>query len=209
LDRRLALAIVPGAALVALVLWRLGGTMAPIHGYMIGLAVYWLAVLLPLCLIKLGPAGMIAALRPRWPGWPGLGLLALPVVALAAKVLPDGSFAALPGALVLWVVVGALVNGTLEEAFWRGALLEAAPSRPALIASLGLFTAWHLALLAARQVELTGGAPALLGGAAALGAIWLYGRAVSGTAGAGALGHVGVNLFAFADLAALNLPAPI
>lgn len=63
---------------------------------------------------------------------------------------------------------------------------------------------WHVALLFAACVALTGGLLGLVGGALGPGALFLLMRLWSGTAGIAALTHVGVNLFAFTELAARN-----
>jgi membrane protease YdiL (CAAX protease family) len=121
----------------------------------------------------------------------------MPVVAVAAKLIHGGT---LPAAAVLIpVALAALVNGTAEEVFWRGAL--PGPDNRRAVAALALFVLFHFAPLAAAGVVLSGGWIALVGGALGLGTILALLRGRTGTAGAGALAHVAFNLVAFTDLA--------
>ena len=207
MDWRLLGIAAPGfVAIAALVHW-LTGTLGPMPGYFLAILIYNLAILLPLSLWKLGPAGIKASLAPRRPGWMTLVLLLAVPLALFGMVLVNGSAAALPVGALAMIALVSLTNGTLEEVFWRGAL----PDRtdlPAIGLALAAFTLWHLALLPAQGATLTGGPPALLGGAALLGAIWMASRVQSGTVGAGAISHVALNLFAFADLWGAHLPGP-
>jgi hypothetical protein len=70
--------------------------------------------------------------------------------------------------------------------------------------SLGLFVVAHVIWLGALGLE-TGGPPvAPLLAALALGGVWTAARLMSGTVGAGVLSHAGFNLFAFAQVIALN-----
>lgn len=205
MDRRLAREISILVAILAGLLWWLTGWLRPIVGYGIGLAIYWGLILLPLTLWKLGPSGLRHILVPGRPG-PGLLLVAaLPVVALWAAALWTGAFAALPALAIGMVVGGGIVNGTLEEAFWRGALIDRTDQPNQIGAALLLFTGWHVALLAARGISLTGGALGLIGGAFLLGLILMACRLRTGTAGFGALIHAGFNIPAFAMLAADNI----
>ncbi|MEJ8561489.1 CPBP family glutamic-type intramembrane protease [Yoonia sp. GPGPB17] len=118
-------------------------------------------------------------------------------------------FALLAHPIPLWVggviALGALMNGTLEEVFWRGTVLldDATPAQQ--IGQLGLFTGWHVALLFATGVVVTGGAAGVLGGAAIGGALWTLARVQTGSIGFGAICHVALNLVAFTELATHNL----
>ena len=116
----------------------------------------------------------------------------------------------LPNAFVAIVIVviaaaiGAVLNATLEELYWRGALIPEPTPRSAAV-SLAAFTAAHVIWLGALGLE-TGAAPmATFAAALALGGVWTAARLVTGTLGAGVLSHAGFNLFAFAQVLALNL----
>ncbi len=115
-----------------------------------GFAFYWLVggIVLPVTLI--GRDG-VAALFGRHPvrrGLPftiALGLLAVPVVfgflfAFPA-ILPFAS-----GATLLGLAAYAVVNGTLEEVFWRGTFARRFPSNPwlGMIYPAVIFSLWQL-----------------------------------------------------------------
>ena len=207
IDWRLLALAAPGIVAMAGVTWLLTGWLGSMPGYFGAILCYNLLILLPLCLWRLGPRGIASLLSPKWPGaWIG-GLLLLIPVGLFGMLMFNGGVGALPAGALTLIVLVSLTNGTLEEVFWRGALLRST-AWPALIVALVAFTAWHRALIPAQGVTLTGGTPALLAGAFGLGLIWSLARVRSGTVGAAAISHVGVNLFAFADLWALHLPAP-
>lgn len=206
MNRRLALAALIAIPLLALVFRGLGATgLRPLTAYLAALAVYWglLGLALWLC------GGW--SLRPRWPGWPVALLLGLTVAAMAAGGAQ--ALTGLSGHVLVVVVLAAAINGHLEEAFWRGALIPDPgpggvwPVVPAVL----LFGLWHLAPAAASTsdaaIDMPGGAPAMILGATLLGALFMAARLRSGTAGAGAIAHALVNLFGFGVLAATNAHA--
>lgn len=183
----------------------LTGWFSPLAGYALGLMLYWVLIG-ALSLRALAPttrAALIAHTRPPRL----LAFLAfLPVVVFAWIALASLEGSGFPPALLLVVAVFALVNGMLEEVFWRGALIPA-PDREAVVVSWALFTAWHVVFLFAREVDSIGGGAGMIIGAAVMGAIWLALRLKTGVLGPGIAAHVGFNLFLFADLAARNWPA--
>ncbi len=177
----------------------------PLTGYALALCLYWFCVLTPLMLWHRDGPRMRTMARPRWPG-AALAALSAAVVALAAAAAFFALAIGAPPPLLLALALGAaLVNGTLEEAFWRGTLLPAPDPGPrAALAALGLFVGWHVAPAFASGIEVTGGPAGLLAGAAVLGALALALRLRTGGWGAPALLHVGFNLFAFVEMAARN-----
>ena len=174
---------------------------SPLAGYLSALGIYWLLLALAL-LASRGPW----SLRPRWPGcWALAGFLAI----LAALVWQGGlrDLMSLSPVVLLTVVAAAMLNGTLEEAFWRGALIPGLTRRDlrAEAPPLALFVAWHAAPgFGAVALAGQGGMAGLLLAALILGLPAMAARLHSGSAGAGAIGHVLVNLLAFAMLAARN-----
>ncbi len=191
--------------LLAMAFQGLTQLLPPLAGYGMGLCLYWL-VIGTAVLLTTTPSDRAALMVLRMPGR-GLVLLGLlPVVALGWVALGTLQSVSLPVVAFLLIAAAALVNGTLEELFWRGAILPR-PDREGIAVALALFVALHVALLFAQGITLRGGPLALLGGALVLGAIWMAMRLRSGTVGAGMAGHVAVNLFAFTDLVALNWPA--
>lgn len=201
---RLAVAVLGAIPVLCLAFWGLTRLLPPLAGYGLGFLLYWLAI--GLVVLRLVPPEE----RARLTTWraPGRLLAAcglVPVVVLAWIALGTLEDTAMPAAMLFVIALAALVNGTLEELFWRGALLPRPDAEGALV-SLGLFTAWHAAPALALGIGLTGGAPALILGALALGAVWTAMRLRTGTLGAAIASHVGVNIFAATDLVARNWP---
>lgn len=170
--------------------------LRPLSGHLAGLALYW--TLLALALARCG--GWSLRLRP-----PSAAVL----LALAALVLACALWAGTAPARLSWpvlaaVALAALINGTLEEAFWRGALIpRPGPGAQALAAAL--FVLWHLApAVGAAGLDMPGGAGGILAGAALIAPLMMAARLSSGTAGAGALAHVLANFLVFARIAADN-----
>jgi membrane protease YdiL (CAAX protease family) len=201
-DRRLALlALATIPVLYLLVLW-LSAALSPLLGWTLGLVAYW--SVLGGALLRWGDRDWLAEwLTARWPGWLVGLLLVLPVVGLGAVTMRLLGQDPLPAPLIWAVGIGAVVNATLEELFWRGALIPDPTPRSAA-ASLGLFTLAHAVWLGAVGLE-TGGPPwAPFAAAIALGGVWTASRLLTGTLGAAVLSHAGFNLFAFATVVALN-----
>lgn len=202
MNRRLALLALIAIPALALIFRLMGESgLRPLTAYLVALAIYWalLAIALMLC-----PGW---SLRMRLPAWPVTVLLAL--TALNMAILGGHAVLGLSPHVLATVLLAALINGHLEEAFWRGALVpDLAPDdgRRAIPAVL-LFGLWHLAPAAASGIHMPGGPPAMILGATVLGALFMAARLTSGTAGAGAIAHALVNLFAFAVLAATNAQA--
>lgn len=203
-DRRLALA----AALAVPVLTgiTLGTSLAfgPLVGWALGLLAYW-AFLAGALLAWADRDWLGEWLVARWPGRLVAVLLALPVLGLGAMTLRLLGQDPLAPPLLLAAAIGAVLNGTLEELFWRGALIPDPSPRSAAL-SLGLFTAAHAVWLGAPGLETGGPTLAPFLAAFALGGVWTASRLLSGSLGAGILSHAGFNLFAFAQVIALNTP---
>ena len=203
MDRPAVYAVLAAIPLLCGVFFLTTRIMPPLLGYLVGLAFYWFVVLLPLLIWR---GGLQAhRLRLNWPKRNVVVINAVLIlgVAIAAILELHENMVALW--VLILVTIAALLNGTMEELFWRGTLLRDDADVSAQALQLVLFTGWHIALLFAHGVEVTGGAFGLFGGAAVGGALWTYTRMQTGTAGFGALSHVGLNLFAFAGVAAQNL----
>ena len=204
MDLRLTRIILLSLPLLALVFWGAGRMLGPFLGAMVGLWCYW-ALLAWLTLRDRTREEVIARLIARWPGWPIAIALILPVFVTGILGMRH-----LDGGLPVWIlpplVLGAAINGTLEELFWRDRIIPDDTPRAAAMA-LVLFTLWHLAILPVGPLPVTGGWVGLLGGAFALGGVWMAARLMTGSPGAGILSHAGVNLFVFMDTAARALPA--
>ena len=202
MNRRLAL-VALAAIPIHWVLFRLLTTaLQPFAGYVLGLCLYWLFLGVTV-LYATTPAERAHLLTARTAGLLITALCILPVLVLGLAGM--AALHRLPSLMLAGIALAAIVNGFLEELFWRGALVPD-PSPPEAAVAVLLFTLWHVALLAAQGITLTGGPATLLLGAAFLGTIWMAARLHTGSVGLSALSHAGVNLFAFILFSADNLP---
>lgn len=170
-------------------------------GWLASMALYWASFCVPVIAIHLGRAGlrdlMRVGLKPgqRWVFWLLGAQLAL--VAIATTMTMKGE--PVMGAIGLAVAL-ALVNGTLEEAAWRGGFFRAFGDRRALgfVFGLLLFTLWHVPLILAHGIDYgPGGGASLVGGAALLGLVWSIVVWRTGSIFWVSLAHVATNVFAF------------
>ncbi|MDX8351734.1 type II CAAX prenyl endopeptidase Rce1 family protein [Cognatiyoonia sp. IB215182] len=202
MDRAAAGAVAAAIPVLAIVFYLATRAMPPLAGYLFGLTVYWFVVLTPLILWR----GGFSAVRYDlvWPH-PGLVMLnVLPICGVAVAAFIGWHNHPLNAAVLGAVVASALINGTLEEVFWRGTLLRNAQQLGSYLLQIALFVSWHTALLFAGGVVVTGGALGLLGGALIGGILWTWARVQIGSIGFGILCHIGLNLFAFTELATNN-----
>ncbi|WP_210527989.1 CPBP family glutamic-type intramembrane protease [Rubellimicrobium arenae] len=203
MDARLALGVLLGGpALYAVLAW-LGTVTPPLVAAGLGLMVYWGGLGAALAL-RADPHRLRALLPAEPPGRLIAVMLALPVLAWGAVTLRLLGDAPLPPHLLVAAALAALLHATLEELFWRGALIPRPGPRAAALA-LGLYWAFHLAWTGMRDVE-TGLSPTLaVFGPLALGGVWTASRLSSGTLGAAIMAHAGLALFLFAGTIARSL----
>ena len=104
--------------------------------------------------------------------------------------------------LLLLLIVFSLLNGILEENFWRVTFNKVFGNNIILsyFVPTIIFSLWHFALLFASDVNYHGGALALVGGASVMGAIW--GIVMFKTKNPKVImsAHVLTNFFAFSQL---------
>jgi membrane protease YdiL (CAAX protease family) len=206
MDRRLVIGATAGAFVLAAAMFVLTRTVGTLAGYMTAMGLYWLALLVALFFFAnrtaLAPLWRLGRVDPL-----SLGLAVIP----AALIGVMGLNTFLTGNAPLWtlvvVVLFAAINGTLEEAFWRGAILPQ-PGGWATWGAVSLFGAYHLAYLASAGIDLSGGALLFVIAAAALGGLWMIVRLRTGGLFLSILGHIGVNLGTFGDLFGVNWPTP-
>ncbi|WP_227267778.1 CPBP family glutamic-type intramembrane protease [Roseobacter weihaiensis] len=182
--------------LMSFVVPPLSQTIAFPYGYVAILAIYWICYCIPAAILFAGKSPPVSARLSgaRW--FVIAGALALPVLVFWAA----GTGHAVSGHVefvVLAILVGA-INGPLEEFAWRR------PYRSNSFGSFGfegvgllMFTLWHVPLLYYAGVSYDFGAIGLLGGAFAMGFIWLKLTRVSGSVGWPAVSHALVNAAAF------------
>lgn len=204
MDWRLALTVLAALPVFAALFHWLSLWLGPLAGQLAGMALYW-AGLAALSLLALAPGDRTVLLaQARAPRWLAVTAF-VPVVVMAWVALGALGESTMPAVLLLVVGVAALLNGTLEELFWRGALIPA-PDREAVLVGWALFVAWHVTYGFVQGAEPWASAGLVLG-AALMGAVWMALRLRTGSLTAGIAAHVAFNLFAFADLAARGWPA--
>lgn len=183
--------------------------LGPKWGYVSGFAGYWAYCLATALLVS---GADMTYFQRMWNGQPGrsttkwLSLLAfVPVFGVFfVSFLPNAAALTLPTGILLVIVV--LLNGSIEELYWRGLYLLEYPdnTRIGFLFSWVLFGAWHISLWFARGVIYEDGFLALVGGAYGLGLIWTWVARTNGNLRAVVPSHILVNLFAFTALFVSN-----
>lgn len=169
------------------------------RGMAIALAIYWGAVCFGFGLTIIGPRNLKCLYtRPKTANALNLALAILPVMLVFfAAFLPIT--ATLTPRILLLATLFAIINGTAEELFWRGAFIRhfSQDARYAVAYSLVLFTTWHIALALIKGANYQGGALALIGGAAIMGLLWGILAWRTKSVYLSTLSHIGVNMMAF------------
>lgn len=177
-------------------------TYSPAQAYLYGMGVYWL------CLFLF--SGFLLAWRFRalkdllvWPTIRKqhllvLGLGLIPLVGLFfTEFWPNIN--ALTQHLLLLLAVTALINGFLEEVYWRGLYLKffGDQRKIRIIIATLFFTLVHIGIYQVQGLDFKGGWLPLIGGAAVLGLLWAWMvdrlKSILPTV----LLHIGLNFFAF------------
>jgi len=104
--------------------------------------------------------------------------------------------------LFFLVAIYALVNGILEELFWRYTYNRVFPKQIVLayIIPTIIFAGWHFSLLFAKGMSYHGGGFALIGGALFMGIIWGFVMYKTKNIKVLIAAHVLTNFFAFSQL---------
>jgi membrane protease YdiL (CAAX protease family) len=202
LDGRLALSALIAIPLLTGLALGLSVAFGGLTAWVATLLAYW-AVLGGSLLAWADRDWLLEWLFARSPGRLVSILLAVPVIALGAMTMRLLGQNPLAPHLILAVAIAAVINATLEELFWRGALIPEPTPRSAALA-LALFVLAHVIWLGVLGLDFGGPPVAALAGALVLGGVWTASRLLSGTVGAGLLSHAGFNLFAFTQVLALN-----
>jgi len=171
-------------------------------GYGLAMLLYWFAFCLPLGLVFAGRGAVSLRLNgQRWVPWAVAGLALVVLIATLSR--PPGGLTP----LVVVLALGAgLINGPLEELYWRGGYLaQFGHSLPGFALGWALFVAWHLPLAMAVGVEYHGGGLALVGGAAGLGLVWAVMVWKTRAIGWAMISHASINMIVFHALIADNL----
>jgi len=169
------------------------------RGVAIALVIYWGVVCFGIGLTIIGPRNLKRLYaRPKTANALNLALAILPV-ALVFFVAFLPVTASLSPRILLLATLFAIINGSAEELFWRGAFIRHFPQDAsyAIIYPLVLFTTWHIALALIKGAQYQGGAVALIGGAAIMGLLWGILAWRTKSVYLSTLSHIGVNMMAF------------
>ena len=177
----------------------------PKWGYVTGFLGYWAYCLGTAWLVSGGNWNYFRSLwdrqsRNKYATWIGLAAFLPAFGVFFVSFLPNVaklSFSA--GTLLITMV---LLNGFIEELYWRGLYLLEYPDngRIGFLAAWLLFGAWHISLWFARGILYKDGFLALVGGAYGLGLLWTWVARSTGNLRAVIPAHILANLFAFTAL---------
>ncbi|MGI9478683.1 MAG: CPBP family glutamic-type intramembrane protease [Hyphomicrobiaceae bacterium] len=167
-----------GAALLlvvvmALLVAPLTSMLGPLRGYLAVFAIYWIGFCLPVALtFGRGPETVSLTLSSPTRPWVPIVALGLPVAAAFGGGL--FSLDTFPYPIVALALLAAAINGPMEELAWRRSFRANSGGRLSFeLFGLVLFVLWHVPLLRSAGIAFEGGAVGLIGGAAAVGAIWM------------------------------------
>ena len=180
-------------------------TIGVTPGYVAGFCIYWFVFCLPFswhsCNGFNGLKRIYARqqLRTTIPVEKMYHLLAFaPCIATYFVVFKE--FARVAGSQVLIIaLIYALINGTLEEMFWRGAFNTVFEDNVVLayIYPSLFFGAWHVALYFAKGIVFQGGFATLVGGSFFMGLLWGWVAYKTKSIATVTIAHIVTNFFAF------------
>ena len=189
-----------------LVVFRMSTTiLSPKWGYLFGFGVYWAyALSITLILTTKEKRYLRSILRTssnikyRFL-FNAAALLPVPGIFFISFLPNAGRLSLQTGILVLVV---AILNGVIEEIYWRGLYLKEYDSSLLIgfILSTFLFTTWHFSLWYAKGIAYQGGLFALVGGALIMGMLWSFISRKVKSIKICIIAHIIVNIFAFTGL---------
>jgi membrane protease YdiL (CAAX protease family) len=179
--------------------------LGPKWGYVTGFLGYWAYCLVTAWLVSGRDRNYFKSLwdrqsRNKYTTWISLAAFLPAFGVFFVSFLPNvGQLGFSAGALLIVMV---LLNGFIEELYWRGLYLLECPSdaRIGFLISWLLFGAWHISLWFARGLIYKDGFLALVGGAYGLGLLWTWVARSNGNLRAVIPAHILANLFAFTAL---------
>ena len=181
-------------------------TLGAKWGYIIGLAGYWSYCLFTVWLLSGFEWDYV---RKAWNGhsenkyakWIFFAAF-IPVIPTFFISVLYPSVSKLTLSTAALVIFTSVVNGPIEEFYWRGLyLLEYRDNKwIGFFLSTLLFGAWHFAVWFAKGMHYNGGVLPLVGGAYFLGMLWMWVTRSTGNFRAAAFAHILINLFALAGL---------
>ncbi|MBN1781877.1 CPBP family intramembrane metalloprotease [bacterium] len=179
-----------------------------LFGYSMG--IYWIFLIVTMLIMEHNPLRTIAPLMQKTAvrkrsGHFFRGLAWLPAVPVFFMAfLPNAGIIGFQGLVTVGVI--ALINGTLEEVYWRGFYTIRFPDKSLVLLGLSplLFGLWHVSLWFVKGTVYYGGFAALVGGAFFMGLVWSLCAWKLRNISTCIAAHVLVNFFAFTGLFADN-----
>lgn len=185
----------------------LTANMGKTAGYVTGFCIYWFLFCLP---VSVYCSGGFRRLREIYRQKSDITariktiyyfIALIPCIATFFAVFKNIAPIAGLQVLILALVFG-MINGTLEEMFWRGNFnkifndhLIWAYLYPSLF-----FGIWHIALFSAKGIVYQGGAGSLVGGSLFMGLLWGLAAYKTKSVKVVTAAHIITNFFAFTDL---------
>jgi len=175
-------------------------------GYITGFCIYWFILCLPVTIYaSSGLVGLkeIYNQRTKIPKIKRITyyfIASIPCIATFSVVFKG--FALMAGFQVLTLaLLFALINGTIEEMFWRGVYNKVFNNiYLAYIYPSVFFGIWHIALFYAKGMEYQGGFASLVGGATFMGLLWGLVAYKTKDIKVVTVAHIITNFFAFTGL---------
>ncbi len=169
--------------------------------------VYWCVFCLPLTFYHLGHGDAKSIYAKASGAAKSAEKAALTVLAfvpclgtLVAVFLPR--LTQIPALALAAALFYAVINGTVEELFWRGVFIKFFPNDPVRgwLLPTALFGAWHIALYYIKGMAYQGGFVALAGGATAMGLLWGFVAFRTKSIRVVTIAHIAANFFAFSGM---------
>ena len=189
-----------------LVVFRAATTMlSPRWGFLVGIVFYWAYALSIIWILTTREKGYLRSLfrtklKIKYQYlFSATALLPAACVFFISFLPALRHLSLLTGILVL---VAALINGTIEEIYWRGLYLKEYHNSLGigLFLSTILFATWHFSLWFAKGIVYKGGLLVLVGSAFLMGLLWSFVSRKLENIKICIIAHILVNIFAFTGL---------
>jgi len=186
----------------------IGRSAAPFAAFVLALLAYWAYLASVTTAVAIKDPSLAARLRAlsgpsKSPAFGALAFVPVLGVLFVAFVPAVGELRA---TTFLAAAAVGVVNGAVEEIYWRGVTLAVAEGRNKwvrYVAAATLFTIFHFAFLRL-GLDYEGGALALVGGAGVMGALWTLVAVKTESLRPSIVAHQLVNALAFSSLFANN-----
>jgi membrane protease YdiL (CAAX protease family) len=193
-----------------LVVFRMATTMlGPKWGYLFGFGIYWAYALTIIWILTTTKKRYLRSIlrtnsKIKYRLFFNATALLPVVVIFFISFLPNVGYLSLQTGIL--VLIAAILNGLIEEIYWRGLYLKEYGNSLliGLILSTLLFTIWHFSLWYAKGIEYQGGLLALVGGAFMMGMLWSFISRKLKNIKICIIAHIMVNIFAFTGLFVQN-----